>query len=442
MATLSQRYANKKAENSEISTKKTFLVPLSEIYAEEGYNVRELNQPHVEEFRDAFIAGEYIPPLAVEVTEHGVKVIDGHHRYYGALAATEAGHEIPRLECKDFVGTEADKIAFMVTSSQGLALTPLERAAAYQRLLNQNWTTPEIAKKVKRSESDIIQHIQLAECSGYIKSLVRAGSMNYAIAIGIHREHGVYADREAARLMKKAEDAGKTKVTKSIAQPQFSAKKARRALELLFDAETVENGDEHLLRIHPSVKAELLSILQEYRHENKPTSTSNTASTSEPVQTDGDQLPLLKTDIISKSGIEVWACAAAAFGDKDDFLFHESKFAHTWAADSFENPEAVVVPTETIYKAKALITQYQEAQELRTWLNEKFGNAEVPDSMFERLHDVSSETMGDPESPVMNMGDFISLVDTIPCDKWENIRMLRAEIHSAIEMKATSDEQY
>jgi ParB family chromosome partitioning protein len=35
--------------------------------------------------------------------------------------------------------------------------------------------------------------------------------MNYAIAIGISREHGVYADREASRLMKKAEAAGKKK---------------------------------------------------------------------------------------------------------------------------------------------------------------------------------------------------------------------------------------
>ncbi|CAI1702748.1 ParB/RepB/Spo0J family partition protein [Serratia fonticola] len=444
MATLSQRYAARESIGSDISTRKTFMVPLNEIYAEEGYNVRELNQAHVEEFRDSWIAGEFIPPLAVEITEKGVKVIDGHHRYHGALLASAAGHEVLRLECKDFVGTEADKIAFMVTSSQGLALSPIERGAAYQRLVNQGWTNSEIAKKVKRSESDILQHLQLQECTPYVKSLVRAGSMNYSLAIQLNREHGVYADREAARLMKKAEDAGKTKVTKSIAQPQFSAKKARRALELLFDAETVENGDEHLLRIHPSVKAELLSILQEYRHENKPTSTSNTASTSEPVQTDGDQLPLLKTDIISKSGIEVWACAAAAFGDKDDFLFHESKFAHTWAADSFENPEAVVVPTETIYKAKALITQYQEAQELRTWLNEKCDNAEIEvlDSMFERLHDVSTETIGDPESPVTNMCDFISLLENIPLNKWENIRLLRAELRSAVEMKATSDEQY
>ncbi len=71
------------------------------------------------------------------VTEKGVKVIDGHHRYYGAIEATKAGADIIRLECKDFVGNEADRIAFMVTRNRGKPLTALERAAAYQRLRNQ-----------------------------------------------------------------------------------------------------------------------------------------------------------------------------------------------------------------------------------------------------------------------------------------------------------------
>ena len=44
MATLSQRYSAKESIGSDITTRKTFLVPLSEIYAEDGYNVRELNQ--------------------------------------------------------------------------------------------------------------------------------------------------------------------------------------------------------------------------------------------------------------------------------------------------------------------------------------------------------------------------------------------------------------
>ncbi|MGO3449541.1 MAG: ParB/RepB/Spo0J family partition protein [Kluyvera intermedia] len=268
MPSLGQLYNDKDAG---LTTRKTYNVPLEKIYAEDGYNVRELNQAHVIEFRDAFIAGEYIPPLAVEVTEQGVKVIDGHHRYHGALAAVEMGHEIVRLECKDFTGSEADKIAFMVTSSQGLALTPLERGAAYYRLQNQGWSASEIASKVKRSESDILQHLQLHECTPYIKKLVRDGSMNYAIAIGISREHGVYADREASRLMKKAEAAGKKKVTKSIAKPQFNAGKARRFLELLSSCQDNRDGG-ITFTVPPALQAEMTSILQEYRYENAPPS--------------------------------------------------------------------------------------------------------------------------------------------------------------------------
>ena len=71
MPSLGQLYNDKE---SGLTTRKTYNVPIASIYAEEGYNVRELNQAHVDEFRDAFIAGEYIPPLAVEVTERGVKV--------------------------------------------------------------------------------------------------------------------------------------------------------------------------------------------------------------------------------------------------------------------------------------------------------------------------------------------------------------------------------
>ena len=66
MPSLGQLYNDKE---SGLTTRKTYNVPIASIYAEEGYNVRELNQAHVDEFRDAFIAGEYIPPLAVEVTE-------------------------------------------------------------------------------------------------------------------------------------------------------------------------------------------------------------------------------------------------------------------------------------------------------------------------------------------------------------------------------------
>ncbi|WP_313109116.1 DNA-binding protein [Atlantibacter sp.] len=235
MSSLSQLYKSKDKNGTETTVKKTFLVPLAEIYVEPGFNVREIDQIHVEEFRDAFIAGEYVPPLAVQVTEQGVKIIDGHHRYYGAKLATEAGHEIPRLECKDFVGTDADRIAFMVTSSQGKPLTPLERAAAYQRLINQGWEPAEIAKKVKRSVADVDHHLQLLACGDELIDMVRSGEVAATTAVALSREHGPQASSVAVEQMSKAKAAGKKKLTRSAALPQFNAAKAREFIQIIAD---------------------------------------------------------------------------------------------------------------------------------------------------------------------------------------------------------------
>lgn len=209
MATLGQLYST---GNSGLTVKKTHMVPLQSIYIEEGFNVRDIDFDHVNEFKEAFIAGEYIPPLFVEVTEKGVKVIDGHHRYLGALEAVKSGHEIARIECKDFTGTEADKIAFMITSSQGKPLSPTERAVAYHRLINQGFSVDEIAKKVKRSPTDVRHHLQLAECEPQIKAMVKAREISSGDAIALQKEHGALAAQVAKQALIDAQEQGKNKV--------------------------------------------------------------------------------------------------------------------------------------------------------------------------------------------------------------------------------------
>lgn len=265
MSSLSQLYNSKDKNSTGTTVKKTFLVPLDELYVEPGFNVRDIDQQHVEEFRDAFIAGEYLPPLAVQVTEDGIKIIDGHHRYYGAKLATEAGHEIPRLECKDFVGSEADRIAFMVTSSQGKPLAPLERAAAYQRLSNQGWESAEIAKKVKRSVADVEHHLALLEVGDGLLAMVKSGEVAPTTAVALSREHGVNASSVAAGQMVKAKAAGKTKLTKSDALPQFSAVKARRLVELLCDSKITTVVDGSYLSLPDDVSEEVARIIADYR---------------------------------------------------------------------------------------------------------------------------------------------------------------------------------
>ncbi|WP_293797089.1 DNA-binding protein [uncultured Pantoea sp.] len=264
MSNLLQVYKNKDDNETDITVRKTYLLGVSELYIEPGYNVRDIDQAHVEEFRDAYIAGENVPPLTVQVTAQGVKVIDGHHRYQGAKLAKEAGFDI-RLECKDFVGNEAERIAFMVTSSQGRPLEPLERAAAYQRLKNQGWEPAEIAKKVKRSPSDVDHHLALLTVGDGLIEMVKTGEVAATTAVAMVREHGAKAETVAKTQLAKAKAGGKKRLTRAAAIPQFSATRARRLVELLKDAVLLQDSpDLDYFKLPPGVAVEVISILQEY----------------------------------------------------------------------------------------------------------------------------------------------------------------------------------
>lgn len=80
------------------------------------------------------------------------------------------------------------------------------------------------------------------------------------------------------------------------------------------------------------------------------------------------EIPLLQNEILAKSGIRSWACVVAAFGDKAEYTFAESKFGHTWAADSVDKPEFTPVNSETIATAQSLIIKQTAKQVLVGWL--------------------------------------------------------------------------
>lgn len=261
MSSLSIVHKNREESATDIVPRKTYFAGLKEFYVEPGYNVRDIDQEHVREFCDAFIAGEEVPALIVQVTEQGLKIIDGHHRYYGAVMATEEGHEVARLECKDAKGTEADRIALMVTSSQGRALLPLERAGAYQRLMNQGFTEAEIAKKVKRSVADVEHHLQLLECGEELIGMVKAKEVSATTAVSMSREFGTKAGAVAEQKLAEAKASGKKKLTKAAAIPQFSAFKARRLVELMAAFEFNDDG----YTAPDDVYLEAMGILAEYR---------------------------------------------------------------------------------------------------------------------------------------------------------------------------------
>lgn len=145
------------------------------------------------------------------------------------------------------------------------------------------------------------------------------------------------------------------------------------------------------------------------------------------------EIPLTKKDIIEKSGFNFWACACAAFGDKEEYTFSESRFAHTWAADSVANPEFIIVPTETIGKAMALINENADQQQVITWLNQQsFEHDGIRNDMQDRLLILAPEVIAEYG---LTVADITATLESIPSHHWHNIRSLRARFRLLMEAR-------
>ncbi|HHR4725767.1 TPA: phage N-6-adenine-methyltransferase [Salmonella enterica] len=137
------------------------------------------------------------------------------------------------------------------------------------------------------------------------------------------------------------------------------------------------------------------------------------------------ELPLTQKDIFAISGVEAWACVRAAFGDKEEYTFSESKFGHTWAADSVEAPEFTQVAPFTIDKAKLLIRE-SILFGVDEWLSSiEFDDAATRLDMSERIRTVALEASGEYG---MNSTDFIAAMGSLDVSSWSNIRQIRMHI--------------
>ncbi|MGC6389683.1 ParB/RepB/Spo0J family partition protein [Ewingella sp. S1.OA.A_B6] len=270
MATLSQHYKQKDKNGTGTTVKKTYMVPYEELYTVEGEQGRPLNMEHAEKMRDLWIAGADLPALVVKVTEQGVKIIDGQHRYTGAGLAIAKGINIPRIECKDFIGSDLDELALQTGSSDSLQVTPIERATQYNKAKNRGYNVAEIAAAFHRSTGDVESYLQLLSSGDVLIGMVESGEVAATTAVALSREHGAKAGSVATEGLAKAKAAGKKKLTKSDAMPQFSAVKARRLVELLCDSVVTRVIDGTFLSITDEDSEEIVRIIAEYRNGIKP----------------------------------------------------------------------------------------------------------------------------------------------------------------------------
>ncbi|MNC04145.1 DNA N-6-adenine-methyltransferase (Dam) [compost metagenome] len=159
-----------------------------------------------------------------------------------------------------------------------------------------------------------------------------------------------------------------------------------------------------------------------------------------PPATAEPELPLSKKDILEQSGFNFWACACAAFGDKEVYTFSESRFAHTWASDSVTAPEFIVVPTETIAKAVELIKENVDQQQLIVWLDQQsFEHDNIREDMKTRLLTLAPEVITEYG---IEAAEVTAVLESIPQHHWHNIRSLRARFRLVMdERKAGQKEE-
>ena len=203
--------ARKKDSSLDVKRGDSFSIDPRQLYIVDGFNVREIDQAHVDSFKEAYMDGEYVPYIEVVLvdvlntetnkTEQKAKVIDGHHRATALHQLIAEGKEVPFLiTVIPFVGNDGDEIFRMITSSQGRPLLAMERAAAYLRLVNRGLSQTDIAKRCFDTQSNVSALLKLNEAPIELQNMINNQQISHSRVILLMRSFGADKALEAAKI--------------------------------------------------------------------------------------------------------------------------------------------------------------------------------------------------------------------------------------------------
>lgn len=196
---------------------------LDDIHEEPGFNLRHEGQEleaSIDALADFIEGGGIYPPLEVRPrAEGGVWVVDGHRRRRALLRCAERG--VPLASPKDgiiwvhirsFEGNDADRVARIITSAEGKALSQLEVALGFKRLTAFGWTPADIAKRVCKTEVHVRNLLGLANADSDVHAMVKRGEVSGSVAAKTLRQVGDKAGAVLSAALADAKAQGKTKV--------------------------------------------------------------------------------------------------------------------------------------------------------------------------------------------------------------------------------------
>ncbi|WP_054912601.1 ParB N-terminal domain-containing protein [Pseudomonas sp. NBRC 111127] len=232
-------------KDGEVRRADAMKVQLEDLHEEPGFNLRtegEALEASINSLAEFVAAGGQIPPLEVRPrAEGGVWLVDGHRRRR-ALLKLDAEGRLPRTPSKErpevleawvpviaFEGSDADRVARIITSQENEKLSPLELAEGYKRLRAFGWSVEQIAAKVGKTRQHVEQVLTVGNANTDVQNLVAAGHVSATTAAQVVREHGDGAGKVLGAELEKAQANGKKRVTAgsmkgpSIPRPRLEA---------------------------------------------------------------------------------------------------------------------------------------------------------------------------------------------------------------------------
>lgn len=229
-----------------------FRVKLDDLKVEKGFNLRLTSDPEVKEHINGMVksllSGTSLPPLEVRVTDDDmVVIVDGHCRHQAYLTAKAAGAGVEWIDCMPFRGNDVDRVVKMIASSQGLSLTPLQRAMGFKRLRAMGVENNTIADSVGKSTEHVRQLLMLADANSDVHAAINAGTLSAHMAIDLVQKHGEKAGEQIAKLLGKAKENGKTKVTKATASVKLPPRAALQSMVEIISSQHSSESTKQLL---------------------------------------------------------------------------------------------------------------------------------------------------------------------------------------------------
>jgi len=248
----------------EMKVKKAFTVLLSQMYIEPGSNVRFeqydvstvnsllLAYPRIEQLVKAYLNGEPIPPIVVEVQPDGrLKVVAGHRRFTALnyIVRVMLNTDFERTEVRQINADTAGLIKFQVGENKGKNLGPVDEAVACQQLRDLDMTPLQIAELLDYSESKVNYCLTIAKMSNDVKQAIVDGKIAADFAADIFRKKG---DAGVLAVLQPGEKV--TRKSAGLWRPSMG----KSVVSLFADLTAIQNSDNSFSITLPAEKWQVL----------------------------------------------------------------------------------------------------------------------------------------------------------------------------------------